>query len=602
MVQFNFKLLAVIIISFQVLLYCDKEKLNIAVLDLKVVNFPVEESVLLTEVLRSELYKQNLYRVMNREDMKDIMGEQAFQNTGLCDETSCLIEIGKILSAQKIITGSIGKLDSVYSIIVKQIDIETSENEKMINYVQKCSKEKLFDLIKNAALELSGKKPLYIFATTNTIEDNKETVDLESELVLFYNFNRTAKDKSPYKNDANITNCEYSSDKYGIPDNALYFNGDNSKVNCGNNPGLNLSRNMSFALNFKLDSLPEDKTKHFLIHKKGGYSIGIDSKGQISFEFSARDYSKQKSRICPQNISSKPNSLEISRWYNLVIVLDMDSRITRIFLDNSLIASSEINMMKPIINSEELYIGSNISSWTLDDLRIYRRSLSRSEIDNLNKIEAWRVENLIYSEDCKYGVTLKESENPVKSRPVEAKDRFNNEKKAWYFNGRFVYHEFDFLSDFGFDTSSDFSISFWFLQEDLKPEGYRLLDNAVAGRSEGIILDTFGDKYPGQQLRWIPNYKPIYGKTKYSLGKWHHVVLTYDSKNSKIFLDGKLDGESDYNVTLDKNNLPLIIGDSQNKEADPDLYFKGYIDDISFYSRTLKTKEVEFLFHENGWK
>jgi len=602
MLQFNFKHLAVIIISFQLLLYCDKEKLNIAVLDLKVVNFPVEESVLLTEVLRSELYKQNLYRVMNREDMKDIMGEQAFQNTGLCDETSCLIEIGKILSAQKIITGSIGKMDSVYTIIVKQIDIETSENEKMINYVQKCSKEKLFDLIKNAALELSGKKPLYILATTNITEDNKEVVDLENELVLFYTFNGTAKDKSPYKNDTSITNCKFSSDKYGIPDNALYFNGNNSIVSCGNNLSLNLSRNMSFALNFKLDSLPEDKTKHFLIHKKDGYSIGIGSKGQISFEFSARDYSKQKSRIYPQNISSKPNSLEIAKWYNLVIVLDMDSRFIRIFLDNSLIASSEINMMKPIINSEELYISSNTSKWTLDDLRIYKRSLNRSEIDNLNKIEVWRVENLIYSEDCKYGVTLKESENPVKSRPIEAKDRFDNEKKAWYFNGRFVYHEFDFLSDLGFDTSSDFSISFWFLQEDLKPEGYRLLDNAAAGRSEGIILDTFGDKYPGQQLRWLPNYKPVYGKTKYSLGKWHHVVLTYDSKDSKIFLDGKLDGKSDYSVSIDKNNLPLIIGASQNKEADPDLYFKGKIDDILIYNKTLKPEEVEFIFHENGWK
>ena len=47
---------------------------KVAVLDLKPINIPKDESILLSEVLRSNIYKTNVYRLMNREDMREIIG------------------------------------------------------------------------------------------------------------------------------------------------------------------------------------------------------------------------------------------------------------------------------------------------------------------------------------------------------------------------------------------------------------------------------------------------------------------------------------------------------------------------------------------------
>ena len=88
----------------QINIQAKQGRTNIAILDLKAYNFSQEESILLTEVLRSEMYKLSLFNIMNREDMKEIVGEQAFQNSGLCDDTGCIVEIGNLLGVDEIIS------------------------------------------------------------------------------------------------------------------------------------------------------------------------------------------------------------------------------------------------------------------------------------------------------------------------------------------------------------------------------------------------------------------------------------------------------------------------------------------------------------------
>jgi len=123
-------------------------------MDLKSMGIGEHVALLLTEKLRSEYFATGVYNVMNREDMTKLMDERSFQRSEECDTPECFAEIGKMLGVQKMIAGSIGKLGSTYSLTLKQIDIESSKNEKIINLSEKCAEDYLFKMIEGAAKQL----------------------------------------------------------------------------------------------------------------------------------------------------------------------------------------------------------------------------------------------------------------------------------------------------------------------------------------------------------------------------------------------------------------------------------------------------------------
>ncbi len=132
------------------------QQTSVAVIDLRNLGVPEHFSKLLTDALRAEMFKYEKYRVMNRENMQEIMGEQAFQASGLCDDNQCYVEMGEMLGVQKIVTGSLGKLGNTYSLTVKMIDVETGESDKIIPYRKKCAEDDLFIMIENAVKILAG--------------------------------------------------------------------------------------------------------------------------------------------------------------------------------------------------------------------------------------------------------------------------------------------------------------------------------------------------------------------------------------------------------------------------------------------------------------
>jgi len=73
---------------------------------------------------------------------------------------------------------------------------------------------------------------------------------------------------------------------------------------------------------------------------------------------------------------------------------------------------------------------------------------------------------------------------------------------------------------------------------------------------------------------------------------WHHLVMTYDKINLKLYLDGGslVAGGQEisvpYNATINTNLFPLIIGDD----------FNGAIDEIRIYNKALTADEVKAHF------
>ncbi|MFH1974460.1 MAG: hypothetical protein ABIJ52_02725 [Pseudomonadota bacterium] len=81
-------------------------------------------ALIMTEVLREELFLLNRFTLVNREDLLDVLNEIALQQKGLIDEKQA-VKAGKGLAANQIVTGSLRILGKTYLLNAKRIDVET---------------------------------------------------------------------------------------------------------------------------------------------------------------------------------------------------------------------------------------------------------------------------------------------------------------------------------------------------------------------------------------------------------------------------------------------------------------------------------------------
>lgn len=76
------------------------------------------------------------------------------------------------------------------------------------------------------------------------------------------------------------------------------------------------------------------------------------------------------------------------------------------------------------------------------------------------------------------------------------------------------------------------------------------------------------------------------------MNKWYHVVGTYDSKEMKIYVNGKLEGTS--GVQSGPINYPdrIFFSIGAYKDDNEDFVHKGMLDEVRLYDRALSEKEV----------
>ncbi len=100
-------------------------KETLAVLDFKTEAVSEVEMNAIVEFLSAELFKTNKYVVIDVSQRETILSEMEFSMQGCTDDT-CALEIGKMLSAEMIVTGNLSKVGSRYLMSVKMLETETS--------------------------------------------------------------------------------------------------------------------------------------------------------------------------------------------------------------------------------------------------------------------------------------------------------------------------------------------------------------------------------------------------------------------------------------------------------------------------------------------
>jgi TolB-like protein len=111
-----------------------KERKLVAVItDFEVKGTSASKGLIITDMLREEVIKQKKFTVIDRASMKEILAEQSLQESG-CTSSECKVQIGQLLNAHRVISGSIVNEDGDLHVSVKILDVE---NAKIINFVKK---------------------------------------------------------------------------------------------------------------------------------------------------------------------------------------------------------------------------------------------------------------------------------------------------------------------------------------------------------------------------------------------------------------------------------------------------------------------------------
>jgi len=98
----------------------------IAIIDFEGIGVTEDEARALTQRLTSEMISLEVYQLVERSEMKQLLDEQKFQYSG-CVDTKCAVEIGKMIGAKYMVVGSISKIDDIYTIDTRLINVESSE-------------------------------------------------------------------------------------------------------------------------------------------------------------------------------------------------------------------------------------------------------------------------------------------------------------------------------------------------------------------------------------------------------------------------------------------------------------------------------------------
>ncbi len=98
----------------------------LAVLDLMVSGISVGEGALFSDALTSHLVGSGAYRVIERSERDAVLKEIEFSLSD-CSDESCQLQAGRLLSASRIVVGSIGALGNLFLVSLRLLEVESGE-------------------------------------------------------------------------------------------------------------------------------------------------------------------------------------------------------------------------------------------------------------------------------------------------------------------------------------------------------------------------------------------------------------------------------------------------------------------------------------------
>jgi hypothetical protein len=201
-------------------------------------------------------------------------------------------------------------------------------------------------------------------------------------------------DQSPYGNNGTIYGATFTADKNGNPNSAMSFDGSDDYIDYGNNSSLSMglgSQSISLWVYFKNATFPSIET----VFKNGAGGGGIKGFILSRYTNTTRLHMYINNGTLQNSVYLSDSGTLISdSWINIIVIFDRDSTVQAYI--NGVKQSANFSMSffdgVNITNGRSTTIGGyTLSSWPadvfIDDVRVYNRVLSGSEIQQLYQLE-----------------------------------------------------------------------------------------------------------------------------------------------------------------------------------------------------------------------
>ena len=131
---------------------------TIAVLDFKSNGISISEASSISEKLRTELFNNSDYRVVERDKLEAILEEKGLMQSGIVSDKN-IVNVGGLIGVDRIVVGTINKIGKLYSLSARIVKVETGEILESVSYEHSGNLSYLLKTgMRNVAFELLGQE------------------------------------------------------------------------------------------------------------------------------------------------------------------------------------------------------------------------------------------------------------------------------------------------------------------------------------------------------------------------------------------------------------------------------------------------------------
>ncbi len=91
-----------------------------------------------------------------------------------------------------------------------------------------------------------------------------------------------------------------------------------------------------------------------------------------------------------------------------------------------------------------------------------------------------------------------------------------------------------------------------------------------------------------------PDNNYVDAVTPIKIKEWQHIAATYDMKESKVYINGKLDAKKSFSAKPNVTDVPVIIGRTPSNA----YKYSGMVDDVAIFSKALSEDEINKIMSE----
>jgi hypothetical protein len=417
---------------------------------------------------------------------------------------------------------------------------------------------------------------------------------IENGLLARYDFSNNILDQSGNNKNGLVNTALFTKDRFGNSNSALSFNGVNQYVTLGN-----WFNYQEFTVSFWVSAGAT---------QANAYAELIDNNHTASRSWLAQQDNTSNNLYYFGAIGSPTGTVLFnltSTWNHVTFI--KAAGIIKMYLNGKLVGTAPHGGNIPYDGTQNLILGAWYSSggfnrfWngSMDDLKLYNRALSDTEITTIFQAEAPNpglntglFANYKFDGDAN-DVSGKGNNGTLINGPTFTTDRFGQPNKAINFDGID-----DHVSVPNNNTLSGFNeitMSAW------------VNHNQTTGTLGAIIAkwyQSIQDNYlmvlaggTNKFGAYTNNERGISFESPNSIpiNTWNHLVFTHDSSGDKLFFNGYLVASNTVSGTIIYSPQNLLIG------ADSNLgtlwrFFKGKVDDVRLYNRALSRLEVQQLY------